>query len=94
MTDSEKFTLIQKTKRNIQNMGFDVEIFHGKSIKIDSHYFSAIWLQNGLFEVINHKASGVSMDQIQWEDFSTEVDNLNRAIFWVNTQIKSIVFES
>ncbi len=99
MTDSEKFTLsekfilIQKTKEDIRKLGFDIEINHGYEIKIDSHNLTAIWLCNGLFEVVNHKASGVSMNQIQWEDYAAEVDNLNRAIFWVNTQIKSIVFE-
>lgn len=93
MTDSQKFTLIEKTKKDIQKMGFKIEIFHNKSIQIDSVSYTVIWESNGLFEVITHEINH-AMNQVEWEDFSAEVDNLNRAIFWVNTQIKSIVFES
>ena len=94
MTDSEKFTLVQKTKKDIQNMGLSIEIFHGKQIQIGSDNFTVVWESNGVFEVFNTYIQHPSMNQEQWENFSAEVDNLNRAIFWVNTQIKSIVFES
>lgn len=93
MTDSQKFTLIEKTKKDIQKMGFSIDIFHNKSIQIDSVSYTVIWESNGLFEVITHEINH-AMAQGEWEDFSAEVDNLNRAIFWVNTQIKSIVFET
>lgn len=94
MTDSERFTKIQKTKKDIQNMGFSIEITHNKSIQIGSDNFTVIWeLKN--FKVFNNtNVILLSMNQEQWEDFSSEVDNLNRAIFWVNTQLKPIVFES
>ena len=91
MTDSEKFTMVQKTKRDIQKLGFAIEIFHGRSIHINSDNFYAIWEANGLFKVFNNKPSE-SMNNEQWENYSAEVDNLNRAIFWVNTQLKNIVF--
>lgn len=93
MTDSEKFTLIEKVKKDIQNMGFSIEIFHGRQIQLASDSFSVFWESNGLFEVIKNNKELNSMNQEQWEDYAAEIDNLNRAIFWVNTQIKSIVFE-
>lgn len=93
MTDSEKFTLVEKVKKDIQNMGFSIEIFHGKSIQVGSDNFTCIWEMNNFKIYNNTNVRVLTMDQEQWEDYAAEIDNLNRAIFWVNTQIKSIVFE-
>ena len=93
MTDSEKFMMAQKIKKDIQKMGFSIEIFHNRQIQIGTDSFTVIWERNGLFQVLNHEVN-YAMNQEQWEDYSAEVDNLNRAIFWVNTQLKSIVFDS
>lgn len=95
MTDSEKFTLLERTKKDIKKMGFEIEIFHNRQIQIGSAHFSVIWelIDNVVtFEVINNEVESTMLFE-EWEDFSAEVDNLNRAILWVNTQIKSIVFE-
>lgn len=93
MTDSEKFTLLERTKKDIKNMGFEIEIFHNKSIQIGSDNFTVI-IERDKYKVFNNtNVRNLTMDQIQWEDYAAEVDNLNRAILWVNTQIKSIVFE-
>lgn len=93
MTDGKKFELIQKIKKDIQKMGFSIEIFHNRQIQIGSVCYTVFWESNGLFEVIAHKINH-GMDKAEWEELVAEVDNLNRAIFWVNTQLKSIVFDS
>lgn len=94
MTDSEKFTLIESVKKDIQKMGFSIEIFHNKSIQIGSDNFTIIFEKNNFKVFNNTNVKALTMNQEQWENYSAEVDNLNRAIFWVNTQIKSIVFDS
>ena len=93
MTDSEKFTLIEKVKKGIQNMGFSIEVFHGRSIQIGTDNFTVIWGLSGFKVFNNTNVRMLILNQEQWEDYTAEIDNLNRAIFWVNTQIKSIVFE-
>lgn len=93
MTDSEKFTLIEKVKKDIQNMGFSVNITHGVSIRVSGKYFIVNWKKDENYNVWNLSKVDDVMDQEQWENYAAEIDNLNRAIFWVNTQIKSIVFE-
>lgn len=94
MTDSQKFTLIEKTKKDIQKMGFSIEIFHNKSIQIGSDNFTVIFEKDNFKVFNNTNVKALTMNQEQWEEYSAEVDNLERAILWINTQIKSIVFES
>lgn len=94
MTDSQKFTLIEKTKKDIQKMGFSIEIFHNKSIQIGSDNFTVIFEKDNFKVFNNTNVKTLTMNQEQWEEYSEEVDNLERAILWINTQIKSIVFES
>lgn len=94
MTDSQKFTLIEKTKKDIQKMGFSIEIFHNKSIQIGSDNFTVIFEKDNFKVFNNTNVKDLTMNQEQWEEYSAEVDDLERAILWINTQIKSIVFES
>lgn len=91
MTDSEKFMMVEKIKKDIQKMGFSIEIFHNRQIQIGSVSYTVFWESNGLFEVIAHEINH-GMNKAEWEEFVAEVDNLNRAILWVNTQLKDIVF--
>jgi len=93
MTDSQKFTLIATVKKDIQKMGFSIEIFHNYQIQVASDNFNVIWEKNN-FIIINKNIQLPSLNQEQWENYSGEIDNLDRAILWVNTQLKSIVFES
>lgn len=92
MTDSEKFTLIEKVKKDIQNMGFEIEIFHNRQIQIGSDNFTVIFEKDNFKVFNNTNVKALTMNQEQWEDYAAEVDNLNRAILWVNTQIKPVVF--
>lgn len=94
MTDSEKFTLIERTKKDIQEMGFSIDIFHNKSIQIGSDNFTVIFEKNSFKVFNNTNVKALTMNQEQWETFSADVDNLNRAIFWINTHIKQIVFNN
>ena len=75
-------------------MGFSIEIFHNKSIQIGSDNFTVIFEKDNFKVFNNTNVKALTMNQEQWEEYSAEVDNLERAILWINTQIKSIVFES
>lgn len=93
MTDNERFSLIERIKSDIRNMGFDIDINKGKSIKISTPHYIAIWKDAETYNVWTLAKTDDVMDQLKWEDFSGEIDNLDRAILWVNTELKSIVFD-
>jgi len=94
MTDSQKFTMIETVKKDINKMGFDIDINKGKSIKVSTPHYVAIWKDAETYNVWTLTKTDDVMDQLKWEDFSGEMDNLVRAIGWVNAMLKSIVFDS
>lgn len=93
MTGSEKFSLIQRNKKVIQDMGISIEINHNKSIQINSDNFTALWEKNSFKIFNNTNVRVLNMNQKQWDEYYTEVDNFNRAIFRVNSIMKEVVFE-
>lgn len=89
MTDSQKFTAIETTKKDIINMGFTYSASSGDYIKVQSVNFEAYWNKNGLKVTPIGRIPEI-MTAEQWENYSTDVDNFGRAIFWVN-QIKDFI---
>lgn len=89
MTDSEKYKEIDDTKHNIEQMGFTYSASSGDYIKVQSVNFEAYWNKNGL-KVTPIGTIPEIMTAEQWENYSTDVDNFGRAIFWVN-QIKDFI---
>ena len=90
MIDEKRFEVIEGTKRDIQKMGFNVEIQKGEYIRFYSDRFEVVFNKYPGYEV-RFREQVEEMNQEEFEDYYGEIDNLNRAILWVNTQLKELV---